>query len=179
MDQNGPVTVVVRHRVKKGREAAFEDWLRGISQAVLRFEGQQGYHVIRPTDAAMPEYVVMLRFDALANLEKWETSAVRREWLDRLEPLEYGAPVRERHTGMEVWFNPPGGRPAAPRYKMLVVTILTVYPIITTLQLTLLPLIEDWPMPVRTLVTASIMVTTMTYVAMPFSTWLFSRWLYG
>jgi antibiotic biosynthesis monooxygenase (ABM) superfamily enzyme len=37
MEESGPVTVVVRHRVKPGREAAFEEWQRGINQAALAF----------------------------------------------------------------------------------------------------------------------------------------------
>src|SRR4051812_37029165 len=92
----GPVTVVVRHRVRPGCEAEFEDWLRGISREALRFEGQLGFHVVRPADPAHPDYVVFFRFDTFANLEKWEESEARREWLERLEPLTAHPPARER-----------------------------------------------------------------------------------
>src|SRR5262245_37733526 len=123
MDQDGPVTVVVRHRVKPGREAEFEEWLRGISQASLAFAGHLGFNVIRPADPARPEYLVLFRFDTLDNLERWENSDERRRWMERLEPLTTRASARERQTGMDVWFTPPAGHTPPPRYKMAVVTL--------------------------------------------------------
>src|SRR4051794_7567976 len=110
MDQGGPVTVVVRHRVKPGKEAEFEEWVRGITAEMLRFEGQQGYHVVRPSGPAHPEFLVFFRFDTFANLEKWEESGERLAWLGRAAPLTTRAPARERHTGLEVWFTAPAGR---------------------------------------------------------------------
>lgn len=174
-----PVTVVVRHRAKPGREAEFEEWLRGISRAALQFEGHLGFHVVRPTDPKRPEYLVLFRFDTLANLEKWEGSDVRREWLARAEPLVTHPPDRERHTGMEVWFTSPAGQKPPPRYKMVAVTLLAIYPLISLVQLTLAPLLADWPVLLRTLATSALLVCVMTYAAMPVVTRLFARWLYG
>jgi antibiotic biosynthesis monooxygenase (ABM) superfamily enzyme len=39
MDQSGPVTVIIRHWVRPGKEAEFEDWLRGITQGASKFDG--------------------------------------------------------------------------------------------------------------------------------------------
>jgi len=178
MNQEGPITVVVRHRVKLGREGPFEEWLRGITQAALRFDGHMGFHIIRPTDPKRPEYLVLFRFDTLDNLTRWEESNTREEWLDRLEPLTTHPPARERHTGMEVWFSPPPGQSPPPRYKMVAVTILALYPLISLVQFSLVPLLSDWPMLLRTLATTSLLVCIMTYGAMPLMTRMLSRWLY-
>ena len=113
MDQSSPVTVVIRHRVRPGKEAAFEDWLRGITQAASHFDGYLGFNVVRPASPGQPEYVIFFRFDTFANLEKWEESETRREWLRRLGPLTVRPPTRERHTGLEVWFTPPSGHARA------------------------------------------------------------------
>ena len=102
MNQEGPVTVAVRHRVRPGREAEFEAWLKGISREAMAFEGHQGYHVVRPADTGRHEYLVFLRFDSFANLERWEASEVRRQWLEQAEPLTLHAPAREHYTGMKV-----------------------------------------------------------------------------
>src|SRR5262245_32409243 len=48
MDQSCPVTVVIRNRVRPGKEAEFEDWLRGITQAASQFDGYLGFNVVRP-----------------------------------------------------------------------------------------------------------------------------------
>lgn len=176
--QPGPVTIVVRHLVKQGREAAFEEWLRGITAAMLQFEGQEGYSVVRPSGKMQPEYLVFFRFDSFENLEKWESSAERRAWLDRLESFSSREPVRERHTGLEVWFSPPSGL-SLPRWKMVIVTLLAIYPLISLVQLLLVPVLPDLPVLVRTLITSTLLVFLMTYVVMPVMTQLFSSWLYG
>jgi hypothetical protein len=179
MDQSGPVTVVIRHRVRPGKEAEFEDWLRGITQAASPFHGYLGFNVVRPASPEQPEYVIFFRFDTFANLEQWEESETRRDWLGRLDPLTVRPPTRERHTGLEVWFTPPSGHAQPARWKMAVVTFLAVYPLISLVQLVVVPLLEDLPLPVRTLATSALFVGLMTYLVMPLMTRLFSGWLYG
>ncbi|WP_439625373.1 antibiotic biosynthesis monooxygenase [Gemmata sp.] len=179
MTDEGPVTVVVRHRVRVGQEAAFEDWLRGVTQEALRFDGHLGFHIIRPTDPRRPEYLVLFRFDTLDHLTQWEDSAAREAWLARVAPLTTHPPARERHTGMEVWFSPPAGRAPPPRYKMVVVTVAALYPLISVVQYAVVPALGDWPLVARTLATTVLMVCVMTYAAMPLMTRVLSRWLYG
>lgn len=177
MDPAGPVTVVIHHTVKPGREVQFEEWQRGISQASLSFPGHLGYHVMRPSVPG-GEYLVLFRFDSLINLETWEASATRREWIDKLESLTTHPPRRERHTGMEVWFTPPAGRIPPPRYKMVVVTFVALYPLISLVGFLLVPHMMHWPVLLRTFMTTIALIFIMTYVAMPFVTSLFSGWLY-
>ena len=94
------VTLVVRHRVRPDKQAEFEDWLRGITREVLQCKGTLGSNVVRPTDPRKLEYLVFLRFDSFANLERWEESEVRRQWLDRLDELTLQAPTRK---GTPAW----------------------------------------------------------------------------
>src|SRR5262245_59483199 len=74
---------------------------------------------------------------------------------------------------------PPAPRAHPPRWKMVVVTLLAIYPLISLVQLLLVPLLEDLPSPVRTLVTSVLLVCLMTYLVMPLMTHLFSGWLSG
>jgi uncharacterized protein len=178
-DQEGPVTVVVRHRVRAGKEAEFEGWLKGITADMMRFEGHQGFNVVRPADSGRPEYLVFFRFDSFANLQRWEESDERLAWLERAGPLTTHAPERERHTGLEVWFTPPPGRRNPPRWKMVLVTLLAVYPLIMLVQATLVPLLGGVPVLLRTLLTSALFTCLMTYLVMPTLTRLFERWLYG
>jgi uncharacterized protein len=175
----GPITVVVRHRIRRGKEPEFEEWLRGLSKEALRYPGHLGFSIVRPSDARNPEYTVLFRFDNLEHLEEWENSQVRREWIARLAPLAARSYRRERHTGLEVWFTPPVGSLQPERYKLVLVTLLSLYPLVLGAQAFVAPLMGNWPIALRTLVTTFIMVCLMTYVVMPFTTNLFSRWLYG
>jgi antibiotic biosynthesis monooxygenase (ABM) superfamily enzyme len=176
--QEGPVTVVVRHQVRPSKMTEFEAWLRGITQSLLKSPGTLGYNVLRPTDLAQPEYVVFYRFDTFAHLEVWENSAERLQWLEKLAPLSINPALRERHTGMEVWFALPPGRRAPPRWKMVLVTLLAIYPLVLASQFLLAPYVADWHIALRTLVISGLLVCVMTYFQMPLVTQLFSRWLY-
>ncbi|QDU18889.1 antibiotic biosynthesis monooxygenase [Urbifossiella limnaea] len=179
MHGDGPVTLVVHQRVRPGHEAAFEDWLRGITRAMQGFGGHPGFQVRRPTDPKQPEYLVLIRFDTLPDLEAWERSDARREWLERASPLLSHPWVRERHTGLEVWFTPPPGRAQPPRHKQVVVTAVAVYPLLLLTQLVVTPALTDWPVLARPLAVAALMVPAMTYLVMPLATRAFARWLYG
>jgi len=178
MEMDGPVTVVIHHRVIRGKESAFEEWLRGIIQAAAGFDGYLGYNVVRPSDPKHPEYVVFFRFSSFALLEKWEVADIRHEWLAKLDAITIHPPTWERQTGLEVWFTPKPGQATPPRWKLAAVTLMTIYPLILLVHFLLGPLMADLNVFVRSLIGATLLVGTMTYLAMPLMTQLFARWLY-
>jgi antibiotic biosynthesis monooxygenase (ABM) superfamily enzyme len=142
--------------------------------------GYLGSEVLRPSDNEVDnEYRVVFRFDHASNLHTWENSEERQRWLRKAEPLHHGEKVHVL-TGLETWFTLPSraGEPAPPRYKMVVVTWLGVFPIVTII----FSLFGHWlsllPTLVRTLVFTAVMVTLMTYVIMPRMTRIFAFWLY-
>ena len=175
-----PVTAVASRRVKPGREREFEEWAEGILAAANDFPGYLGSEVLRPGDApGDDEYRIVFRFEKASNMRAWEESEERSRWLRRAEPLIHEERVNFL-TGLETWFTRPSrpGEPAPPRYKMVAVTWLAVYPLITVILLLFGPLLGMLPMLLRTLVLTAVMVTLMTYVIMPRMTRLFSSWLY-
>jgi antibiotic biosynthesis monooxygenase (ABM) superfamily enzyme len=56
--------------------------------------------------------------------------------------------------------------PSRLRFAMLV--FLGVYPLVTFLQLIILPLTQGWPLPLRNLVFVPVMVTCMVWGLIPF-----------
>jgi hypothetical protein len=116
--------------VKAGREGEFEEWAAGILLAANGFPGYLGSEVLRPGyDPGDDEYRIVFRFEKASNMRAWEESEERRSWLRRAEPLIHEEKVNVL-TGLETWFTRPSkpGEPAPPRYKMVVVTWLAVYP---------------------------------------------------
>lgn len=177
----GPVTVIIRHQVRKGREQDFEAWMTGIAREELKFPGHLGVNVIRPTHPDRPEYVVILRFDGYDNLRKWEESDARRAWLERLRELVEEESQREKFSGMEFWFTPPPHAPAnvrPPKYKMAIVTLVALYPLVVLVNLGLDPFIKELPFALKVLIIVTPIVIMMTYVAMPTLTHLLSFWLF-
>ncbi|MGD1919300.1 MAG: antibiotic biosynthesis monooxygenase [Pleurocapsa sp.] len=177
-----PVTVVVSRKVKPGCKVAFEKFISGITAAAMTFEGHLGTNVFRPSNPTENEYRIIFKFDRASNLQVWEQSECRRQWLARAERLRL-EPARIRViTGLETWFtlSSPKVMSPPPRYKMATVTLLALFPAIQLANLTLAPLLKLLPLPLllRSLIITAILVFLMTYVLMPRMTKLFSGWLY-
>jgi antibiotic biosynthesis monooxygenase (ABM) superfamily enzyme len=189
---SNPVTVIVKRIAKKDKIKEFEEWLSGISKEVSRQEGSMGIDIIKPTpnisNKSKPEYVIIFRFNTYENLDKWEKSPIRHEWLQKGRKLVESDYDVQKMTGLEFWFTPYFNDESSPmiplqpppRYKMVIVTI----PVISILLLTLVPQIHfltemlSIPFPIRLVIALTITVLLMTYVIMPLLTKLLKPWLF-
>ena len=72
-------------------------------------------------------------------------------------------------TGLETWFTLPGqpGEAPPPRYKMALVTWITIFPLITAIVAITGPLIKELPLALRLAITTGLTVPLMTWVVMP------------
>lgn len=176
-----PVTVIFVRNVKPNRMNDFEEWAKGINQAVKGFEGYLGADVIRPGDHLHPEYVIVLRFDEYEHLRAWMGSTERDVWVKKSEEMTIGdAHIQEAH-GFEPWFTLPNhSTTSAPpvRYKMALVTILAIYPPLLAISTILSSLLQGWPKALVILLSLFLLVPAMTYYIMPWMTRLFRFWLY-
>ena len=179
-DAEGPVTTTVTRQVKPGHEAAYEQFLDGIIAAASRFPGHLGAEVFRPQTAAAGEYRVVYRFDTAQHLHAWLGSAEHAAWLERAEPHVIGPLRRQVLTGLEAWFTLPTqpGLPPPPRYKMALVTWVTIFPLITLVVVATAPLLGRLPLVARLAVTTRVTVPLMTWAVMPRITRLLGWWLY-
>jgi hypothetical protein len=179
-DENHQVTAVISHLVKPGREQGYEEWFHGIATDARKFEGHLGVSTIRPRDHAHPEYVVILRFDGYDNLKAWLESDVRRDWIERLQPLIEKPESIQTLTGLETWFSLPDQSFQAPppRYKMALVTWLGVFLTLAVVSRLLAPLLSGLPVLINQLITTGLVVAILTYLLMPRLTKLFRQWLY-
>ena len=189
-EHSNPVTVIVKRIAKKDKINEFEEWLSRISKEFSNQDGSMGIDIIRPTNSnkTKSEYVIIFRFNTYDNLEKWEKSAIRNEWLQKSWELSEAHYDVQKLTGLEFWFTPylkdgsssrvPINPP--PRYKMVIVTI----PVISILLLTLVPQIRvltemlSIPYVIGLVIAIIILVLLMTYVIMPLLTKLLRSWLY-
>jgi hypothetical protein len=179
-EDNYLVTTVISHVVKPGREEGYETWFHGIAADARKFKGHLGVSTIRPQHHAHPEYVVILKFDCYDNLKAWLESDVRREWIERLQPLIEKPEEIQTLTGLETWFTLPNKSMKAPppRYKMALVTWLGVFVTISILNRLLVPLLSWLPALLTSLTITGLTVMLLTYLIMPRLTQLFRKWLY-
>ncbi|KAF3888717.1 MULTISPECIES: antibiotic biosynthesis monooxygenase [Nostocales] len=179
-EENHQVTAIISHVIRPGREQGYEEWLHGIIPAAKQFDGYMGVSIIRPRERSHPEYVVILRFDRYINLKKWMTSDVRRDWIERLQPLIEKPENVQTLTGLETWFTlseKPLQAPP-PRYKMALITWLGVFVTLGIVSRLLAPLLSGLPVLLNQLFTTGLVVALLTYLVMPRLTQVFQRWLY-
>lgn len=173
-----PVNLIVRRRIRPGREAEFEALLAEAIARLSRLPGHRGTGVIRPTPGER-EYTLLARFDTVTSAANWELSPERAEWLSRVEPLIDGQVSFEKQPGLEFWFTPPASPTLRqpPRWKMALLTLAALYPVSLTSGLLLGPVLGHWPLPLRALAQALLIVPLMTYLVMPLATRLAAAWL--
>lgn len=144
-----PVTAVISHRVRPGREQGYETWLKGVVAAAQGFPGHRGVSVIRPQDHQHPEYVSILHFDSYSHLKRWMDSSERQLWIARSRPRPLVTNNEEIQvlTGLETWFSlPTVPRQSPPRYRMAIVTWLGVQLATSAAVIWLSPLLAQLPL---------------------------------
>jgi antibiotic biosynthesis monooxygenase (ABM) superfamily enzyme len=177
----GPVTVSISRRIKPGREADYEAWVHGIIAAASPFPGHQGVNILRPSKQTDGQYVLIYRYDTWAHCDNWEQSDIRAEWIARLDDMVEGEAQTKRVTGLEFWFDMPE-IPAAKtpsKHKMALTLIVVVFVLVYLAQLTLGPLLANWPLVARVLLISALQVLLLTYLIMPRITRLLKNWLYS
>lgn len=115
MDSEGPgrdtATVIIGQRVRSGFESEFRAWQEEINVAASQHTGFLGAEIAAPT-AVQPEWVVIYRFDCVANVQAWLNSAARQDWLDKGRHFLDGPATQQVITG--------GSRPASQLVTVVV-----------------------------------------------------------
>jgi uncharacterized protein len=70
-----------------------------------------------------------------------------------------------------------GARVPPPRHRMALVTWPGAWALITLILWVLGPVMNTWPLPLRTLVISALMVVGLTWVVLPYLTRTFAGWL--
>jgi antibiotic biosynthesis monooxygenase (ABM) superfamily enzyme len=176
---SAPVAITVRRRVKAGREAAYEAWLKRLTEGAARdFPGYLGAEFHRPgPDGA---YRSVFRFASVEQSDAFEQSDFRARMLAEGAAMFAADAAWERMTGLEFWFDPPPGTkaPQPNLHRMALVLVAVVFTLVLILNLAIGPLMISWPTPLRVLVIVGIQVVLMTYVIMPRLTPRIARFIY-
>jgi uncharacterized protein len=174
-----PVTVLYSRRVKPGREADFEAWARGIVAAARQFPGHLGASVLDAPGSR--EYHILFSFADPRSLRAWQDSEERRRWLARVGELLEADRGLQQLTGLETWFKLPGSNVPTmkppPRWKMWLISLMAVYPLVLAFQALAVPRMARLPLPLRALLFPLVLLTLMTFVVMPVVTRVLHRWL--
>lgn len=179
-EESPPVTVVFSHRVKAGREAAFNNWRSEILHAMADWPGFLGVDVFDPQPGVQEEWVHICRFESAASYEGWMASSRRAACVAKLPALVEGYTTRPLASGLGGWFSfdDTPDRPAPPpAWKQAFLVVLGLYPTVMFLGLALEPWIGGLPRPARMLLSNLVSVSLLTWPIMPWLNRRFSSWL--
>lgn len=179
--QSQSVTAVITHRVRDGRAEGYEEWIKGISAAARKFPGHMGVSLLRPQAGSLLDYVIVLQFEANEHLSTWLNSEVRKDWIERVQPL-----IQERESiqilsGLEAWFQLPSQPMHKPpkRYKQAILVWLGVTSVALLISPLVAPVLAPLPWVLRIAINVAITVALLTYVIMPQLTRWFKQWLFA
>ncbi|UVL00680.1 antibiotic biosynthesis monooxygenase [Pseudomonas sp. B21-048] len=175
------VTLIIKHRVKAGFEAAYEAWLRNIVSVAGRAEGHLGVDVIRGKNGGLDMFTCVLRFCSTEAMQRWLDSPQRQAQVDEAAPMLADGDQTEVNPVNEFWFSPLAEGSPPPRWKQAVVTLLVILPHTLLVPLLWRPLLQlnaflSNYVVVTFLITLTI-VLSVVYVFMPLATRLFAPWL--
>jgi antibiotic biosynthesis monooxygenase (ABM) superfamily enzyme len=168
-----PVTVTVARVVRPDRREAFERWADDALAKAAAYPGNLGATLLRPGQGSS-EYHLVYRFADDESLAGWERSVERRRMLDQLAEM-VDEERYARVSGLESFFTRPAQ--PGPRWRLTLLTIGAVFAVTSVLQQFVMPLLSGWPLELRLLLSAVVVVILLGHVLMPTLTKVFRGWL--
>jgi uncharacterized protein len=172
-----PATAVYARSVKPGRETEYETLAHQMVEASEKFAGHLAATMLHEQGSST--YTLLYSFLDRQSLQAWLDSPERRRLLAQADSLSEEHVRLPPLTGLETWFTlsrratikPP------PRWKMWLVSLCAIYPLVVVFQATIVPTIKTWPLLVRSAVLPLTLLTIMTFVVMPVVTRIVQPWL--
>jgi antibiotic biosynthesis monooxygenase (ABM) superfamily enzyme len=175
--ESGPVTVVIRRRIKSGFAQAYEALEKEISTDAAAQAGYLGSTFLRPEGGTDRDFVTIVRFDSYESMMRWEHSASGKVLIDRADAMsEIPANIR-RSAGLSLWFTPRHST-SPSRWKMVLLLTVSIFILAEIMTPLLNPAFGLLPQPLALLISLAIQVALLTYFVLPWLTALLAKWLY-
>ena len=123
-----PVAAVITTRVRPGCEEEYRAWERRIAAAQASYPGFQGYRFEPPIPGVQENYVAILRFESEETLKGWMDSPERHGLLEQAKALTDDVHARIVRSGFSQWC--PDAHAQAPAWKMNMIVLLLLYPVV-------------------------------------------------
>jgi uncharacterized protein len=172
------VTSLISRSIKPGYEKDYDDWLRRFLAFERKALGYLGTTVILPGGTNSNIRYIIRRFTDKASMEIWDKSPDVQKLLQEVNM--YSTRHYETATGLETWFMLPDLKTVVPppRWKMAIVVFIAAYTTSLLARSFLSPLLSEWPLIASTVIFTTILVVSLTYIALPAFGQLLRRWLY-
>jgi antibiotic biosynthesis monooxygenase (ABM) superfamily enzyme len=174
--QPEPVTAVASFYLQPGTGMLYADFYDRLVQALTTFPGFNHSQLFPPIPGIQDDTVVLLSFDTREHLDAWLDSGERQRLLDEIDPYIEGGRTLNVVGGFAGWFGRPG-MAKVKTWKQASIVLLAIIPIsllVTAVRRWLLPEVNWWT---AVVIGNVVGVAILTWLAMPFLTRAFARWL--
>jgi antibiotic biosynthesis monooxygenase (ABM) superfamily enzyme len=115
------------------------EWNRGITRAAEAFPGYQATDVYPPSEDRPEEWVFLMHFDTVKNLQAWLDSPQRAEWTSKLPDEIREFRLKTLPSGFAAWFAGQAEGAGLPHWKVFLLVLVGLYPTVMVLTLFLSP----------------------------------------
>ena len=174
-----PIHVAITRRVRRGREAEFQQALREFVQASYSQGGVLGANMLVPLPGSnSSEFGILRTFQSQEERDAFYNSPSFKAWAERARALSEGDPEYRQLHGLEAWFRNPD-QPEPPQWKMALLTFIAVWPVSMAVPAALAPVMgRSVSNVIFAGAVAAGIVIVLTWVAMPVLVRLSRPWLY-
>lgn len=172
------ITEIFVTRVSADKEEDYREWIAKIHQLETTFPGFCGMYVQSPREGTDGNWITLLEFDTLENLEHWLSSKERQQLLSESQSLIESLESHRLISPYAGWFAslaPEGKSP--PVWKQTMIVLLVLFPIVM-LELKFLPFLTLQLNPaLGTFIANTISVILIAWPMMPIAIWFLGWWL--
>ena len=174
-----PIHVAITRRVRRGREAEFQQALREFVQASYAQGGVLGANMLVPLPGSdSSEFGILRTFQSQEERDAFYNSPQFKEWAERARALTEGEPEYRQLHGLEAWFRNPN-QPEPPQWKMALLTFIAVWPVSMAVPAALTTIIgRSVSNVIFAGAVAAGIVLVLTWVVMPVLVRFSRPWLY-
>jgi len=176
-----PVAMVFTHNVAKEKVEQYLTWRRKTIEAQAHYPGYLATEFFRPHGTFQNEWVDIVRYDNVDDLNHWMESKERQALLEELDPIVESMHAH-RVTGLEGWFALNRGSGAKvsgpPPWKQALAVLFALYPTVMILNC-LTPIWHTLPFADQMLIGNIISCAALTWLVMPGVTQFLNFWLIG
>jgi antibiotic biosynthesis monooxygenase (ABM) superfamily enzyme len=175
-------STVIIHRVPADRVDRFLEMQRSISRAAEDFAGFQGTEIYPPADPQVPEWVVIIHFDAPEALKRWLDSPVRAKSIASIRDEVGEFHLKTIAGGFGSWFAGEAGETAAklpPSWKIALTVLLGLYPTVMLLSIVVGPYLSPLGLALSMLISNAFSICLLQWAVMPVLEKVLGPWVHA
>jgi antibiotic biosynthesis monooxygenase (ABM) superfamily enzyme len=172
------VTEVIVVEIHPGREKEFCEWCAKMHEREAAFPGFRGVYVQSPQQAGGKNWITLLQFDTLENLDRWLGSTERGEWIGHGAALIRAMETQRVISPYAGWFASIARTGEAPSlWQQTMLVLLVLFPIVMLELKYLSPLTARFDLSLATFIGNAISVSLISFPMMPLAIWCLGWWL--